>query len=382
MSLPGTAVRLALGMLVLALAGCGESLDASYGRSRGKSLNGTAALAALVRHEGYEVKTAFRLTDELKQWADAIVRFAPRPGPVASAEADWYNNWLDEERSRRLVYVPRDYDAQADYWAAVLAHLPKTAPADERERAGKLRDEAKNWPDHLPPAAKKAAGPESWFAVEIPAVKAATVCKTLGGPWAQGVDAAAAALPRHQTLKVDSETVLLSGDGKTLAMSWTRYNEGRVLVLASGAFVVNAALANPERRRLARRVVDWLGEDAPGGRKHVAFVEGGDLFGEGPLERSGLDLLWVFPFGWITAQMLAVGLAACLAAGVRLGRPRSDPPSGQDRPVAHPTALGALLARTGRRDVARAQLETFRQWRRGHSRPPGAGAEGSSPAPP
>ena len=84
---------------------------------------------------------------------------------------------------------------------------------------------------------------------------------------------------------------------------------------------------------------------------------------------SVFALLRVWPFGWVTAQLAALGLAAALARAPRLGRAIPDPKTDADRPVAHPEALGALLARTGQSGEARQILETYRRWRNG----PGAG---------
>jgi hypothetical protein len=301
-----------------------------------------------------------RLTDELNDWADVIVRFSLRPGPPAQDEAAWYNDWLSHDRERRLIYVPRDYDAQADYWTAVLDRLAGDAPVDQKTRARKLRDEARDWPSRLPEFAKEVARAEDWFAIEVPKPNAMTVCKALGGPWAAGIDPAKAAVVRHQTLKVESETMLLTGDDRPLAMEWTRFNDSRVLVVASGTFLLNAALVNTARRPLAERVIEWAG-DSP---RKVAFIEGPYVVGEAPGMTSVFKLLFVPPFGWVAAQMLVLGLAACLARAPRLGRPRPEPSSGEDRPVAHPEALGILLARTGQAEPAAALLETYRQWRK------------------
>jgi hypothetical protein len=330
-------------------------------------------VANLFREEGHEVRTAVRLTEELDDWADVIVRFALRPGPPAQDEAAWYHDWLSHDRERRLIYVPRDYDAQADYWTAVLDGLAGDAPADQKTRARKLRDEARDWTGRLPEVAKEVASAEDWFAVEVPKPNKTTVCKALGGPWAAGVNASKAGLTRHDTFKVESETVLLTGDDRPMAIEWTRFNDSRVLVVSSGTFLLNAALVNPARRPLAERVVEWAG-DTP---RKVAFVEGPYVVGEAPGMTSVFKLLLVPPFGWVAAQMLALGLAACLARAPRLGRPRPDPPSGEDRPAAHPEALGILLARTGQAEQAAALLETYRHWRRKSSTgPPAASGEG------
>ncbi|MBV8608874.1 MAG: hypothetical protein JO034_15625, partial [Singulisphaera sp.] len=78
---------------------------------------------------------------------------------------------------------------------------------------------------------------------------------------------------------------------------------------------------------------------------------------------SVFELLRVAPFGWVAAQMLALGLAACMARAPRLGRPRPEAPTDEDRPAAHPEALGALLAKTRQAADARAILDTYRRWR-------------------
>lgn len=70
-------------LLALGVSGCGSDLDATYGKSRGTSLNGTSVLARMLRDSGHEVRTAIRLNDELADWAEGIVRFAPYPGPPA-----------------------------------------------------------------------------------------------------------------------------------------------------------------------------------------------------------------------------------------------------------------------------------------------------------
>lgn len=365
--------------LLLLLAGCSAELETEYGHVRGESLNGTGALAELFRARGQDVRAAVRFTDELEEWADVIVRFAPYPGPIAKDEAEWYAHWLDGDAERRLVYVVRDYDAQPDYWTEVLTHLPPDTPRTRRERVERRLQDARNWSDHLPPRAKETAAAVDWFDVRR-AVGPPAVCKTLAGPWAQGVHAGSAALVRHDTLKLDAEHVLLKGDGDVLVMEWTRYNTSRVLVAANGSFLVNGALLNKARRTLAERLAAWADDDDEGLR--VAFLEGRFAATEAnPSLWSILRRLW--EFRWIAFQMLLLGLAVSLARAARLGRPRPDQPSGGDRPVAHPEALGALLARSRQAGDARATLETYRRWRFS-TRPssePGAAPTASETAP-
>jgi hypothetical protein len=130
-------------------------------------------------------------------------------------------------------------------------------------------------------------------------------------------------------------------------------------------------------------VVDWAGysgQEVEGDAgltepKRVAFVEGAFVMAGEAQTPSVFMLLNVSPFGRVAAQLLVLGLVACLARAPRLGRARPEEPSGADRPVAHPEALGALLARTGQAREARVVLESYRRWR---SKPSsrGSGREG------
>ncbi|GAC1448772.1 MAG: hypothetical protein NVSMB9_32260 [Isosphaeraceae bacterium] len=376
---------LALSLVFLGTPGCGPEIDVSYGRARSESLNGTRMFFELYRARGHEVRTAVRLTGELRDWADVIVRFALTPGPPSREEADWYDRWLNAAPGRRLVYVPRDYDATHEYWSQVLAQLPQNAPERLRQRIEEARAKAEGWENRLPPRDKHPASPDAWF--ELKDTSRPEICKKLGAPWSIDVDPSKARLTRHDTLKARSRGVLLSGDGEPLAITWSRGNGSRVLVPASATFLLNLPLVVPERARLALRTVDWsLGIDeessddahdqvAP---KQVAFVEGAFLLDDPAASPSVFALLQLFPFGWVVAQLFALGLAACLAQAPRLGRPRPGEPSGADRPVAHPEALGALLARSAPTREARALLDAYRLWRGGTPRR----ASFPSPSPP
>ena len=143
------AMTAVLAVVGLGPLGCSEEIDATYGRMRGASVNGTGALAELFRQEGHTVRAAVRLTDDLAEWADVIVRFAPTPGPPGRDEADWYDEWLDRGRGSGLIYVPRDYDAQAEYWQGVLEAMPKTADASLRARVEKRLEAAKPWSSQI-----------------------------------------------------------------------------------------------------------------------------------------------------------------------------------------------------------------------------------------
>src|SRR5262249_25140625 len=140
------------------------------------------------------------------------------------------------------------------------------------------------------------AGKEYWFAIKKPK-DGPKVCKSLDGPWSEGIDAAKAALTRHETIDVELETAHLRGGVEPLVVDGTMQTGSGVLVAANGCFLLNATLANPARRALAYRVVQWAGD----GPSNIAFVEGGSILSEPPSWPSVFSLLKVSPFGWVVA---------------------------------------------------------------------------------
>jgi hypothetical protein len=344
-------------VLVLGFSGCGPGLEETYGRGRGTSLNGTSVLAQRLRDSGHEVRTAIRLTDGLADWAIGIVRFAPYPGPPSLEEAAWYRDWLNTGSERRLIYVVRDFDTVAEYWEGVRDGLPAASEPGRREEAEQKRFAAAHWFDKLPAKAKPAADAREWFESET-AWNPPRPCTKLGGPWAQGVDAAAAGLTVHEPLKTARSLVLLEGDGKPLVVEKV-IGRGRVLVIANGAFLLNEAVVNPARRPLTERVIEWAA-DAP----QLAFVEGSFVLASEQSSLSIWDLMRRIPsLRWVLIQAGVAALLAALARAPRLGRPRRDPPSGADRPAEHALALGTLLARAKAAAEARELLDRYHRWR-------------------
>ena len=377
---------LVLILISLAMAGCdGTNVQTTYGRSRGQSINGTNALADLIRQRGHTVRAAVRYNEVLANWADVLVRFAPYPGPPSEEEAEWLTGWLGSGPDRKLVYVVRDYDTGPEFWTRMLAALPPSGMDTERSRIKTQQAQSRGWVTSLPQRAKQPAERDYWFATapgEPVRPFQVTTCQTLSGAWSEGIDAQAAALPVHDAIQADNnEEVLLDSDGKKLVIRWTyrefaNSDEGQVLVLANGSFLLNAGLLNQARRPLALRVADWVGEEPT----HVAFVEGSNVLSDdGPGTASPFHLLTVTPFNWIGAHLGAFGLLFALALAATLGRPRPEPASAIERTSEHPIALGSILARTTQAAHARELLNRYRQWRHpaGSSDP----ARSTSPTP-
>jgi hypothetical protein len=358
----GIATASALALVVLAVArGSGNvrAPESGYGSSMGSSLNGTGALAELVRRQGHDVRTAWRLTEELAGWADVIIRFSFHPGPPDGEEAEWYGNWLESRPERTLVYVVRDYDAEEEYWRLVLEQPGRSPDEERRKQAESNRERASHWVARLPEKAEKPADRESWFDMGRVAAPPRQ-CKSLEGPWAVGVNAGEAALTLHEPLELGPEDVLLTGDGEVLAMEWAVDRGSRVLAIANGSFLLNLPLVIPARRPLAERVVEWIGDEP----RRVAFVDGPSVLGRMDAPPAFLDMVArIKSFRWVALHLGLFGLLACLARAPRLGRPIPDPPSDADRPAAHAEAVGALLERSRAIATARDVLATYRRWR-------------------
>ncbi|MEO6809997.1 MAG: hypothetical protein ABI353_12865 [Isosphaeraceae bacterium] len=353
---------------MLVISGCGEGIDATYGRARDQSVNGTGALAHLFRARGDEVRVTVRLNDEVAAWSDTIVRFAPYSGLIDRREAEWYDDWLAEDPDRRLIFVVRDYDAESEYWSAMLARLPKTADKELRERAERRRDATKDWADRSVDIARNPVFSGEWFELTKGAASP-KLCKRLKGPWASGLNPKTSTLTRHRAIKPDPKSrILLTGDGEALVVEQPNYDADvpQILIVANGSFLLNLPLVNRARRPLAGKVVDWSGSAT----RQVAFVESrSPTDPAGERSPSVFSLLWIEPFGWIAAHLGAFGLLTALVAAARLGRARPEPPAGADRPAAHAEALGDLLARSRDADAARTHLDAYRRWRHASSGP-------------
>ncbi len=362
-------------VVATSLMGCGDSsIETSYGRSRGVSVNGIGTFMELLRQRGHPTKPALRLTPELEVWADVLVRFTPDTGGLRNMEAAWYSRWLQGRPGRLLVYVLNDYSAEVDYWDELLK---TTLTVTDHQRATTKRNLASSKPKIRPFSTKAKAKPKNpWDEVDDgpadPAVWFEAVegngpgtAKTLEAPWSEGVDASKAAIYLSRHFKIPDENppeILLEADGKALAIAWSLHQGGQVLVIANGSFLLNGTLLNKARRPLTERVLDWI--DERGTNTKIASVEGFYVSEQEPPQRGLYDLAQTPPFDWILAHMLVLTLLGAFALAPRLGRAR-DPISTRDadRPAAHPEALGSLMKRSVPPEQAREILATYRLWR-------------------
>jgi hypothetical protein len=348
-----------------------ESLPTAYGRRRGseagKSVNGTAVLAELFRRAGHRVTTFGRLSPKLEE-ADVIVWTPDDFKPPIKEQREFLERWLANGYERTVVYVGRDYDGAVEYWNDVAPHVPATQSDEALRRSAEARTEHEAARSQMP---KKDYA--RWYTArrdEPPRGPG-----TLSGPWAEGIDTEAARLSVAGQLAIpvsgdsnasdpkvpDSVETLLAVEGAPLVTRVTdpSYGDGQVIVMSNGSLVLNYPLVNHERRKLAARLVNEVGE--PG---RVVFLESG-AGGPKVLEKeptAGGPSWWEqWPFSAILPHMALVGIVLCLAYSPIFGRPRELPAESPSDFGKHVAALGQLLARTKDQNYAQARLAHYRE---------------------
>ncbi len=333
-------------LTVVCIAGCGASREPVVDYAiDGPSLNGVSVLRATLESVGHSTRVTTRLDDELSDWAHAIIRFASTPGGPGRDEEMWYLDWQELGVGGSLIYVPRDCNLEVEYWDALLRSGSIVDP-DLAFEARRRRDAAAPWPLELP-AREERYPPDGWKSLDIGLEP--RVSRTLSGPWAENIDVKAAALPLHDVLVSQGGKILLTANEAPFVLELIDRNPGRKLIVANGSFLLNAGMVNPERRRLAARTIEWLGQPP----LNIAIVVGWDPLGGAERSTTLLDLLGrLRALRMIAIQIGIMGLALVFARFPRLGRARRRSVEWAGRAVAHAEALGLLLART--RDAARA----------------------------
>jgi hypothetical protein len=137
------------------------------------------------------------------------------------------------------------------------------------------------------------------------------------------------------------------------------WNEGQVIVVANGSFLLNVALANRENRKLASRLIDECGE--PG--RAVFLEEGVDglpVFSEELDDQpNGFDLFRVWPLNFILGHLVVLGILFCLAKFPIFGRPRQLALGSTSDFGKHITAVGELLEKTRNTKYARQLIANY-----------------------
>ncbi|MGE0607674.1 MAG: hypothetical protein AB7O62_11315 [Pirellulales bacterium] len=351
---------------LLAMAGCGSKpaeLQTRYGKRQGlgaeSSINGTATLGDMFMAAGHRVNSWFRLSPRLQEKADVIVWFPDAPGPPPEEVQEWFAEWLDGDAGRTLIYVPYDYDGEAQYWTQIRGSVSveQQPLVDARlKRAETIRDNIHK--SHKEPE------DHGWFTLQ-PAEPRKADNFWGSESWLQDVDAAKVEIELGARMLLpddnEDETEILLASGSDIIVARREVALGQVLCVVNASFLLNLPLVNHEHRKLASSLIKEVGSD-----KYVLFLEGSSEPGvddeEPPQESHGLlELFSIDTLGIILLHLAVLGLIYAFWRFPIFGLPRSLKPESDTDFGQHVTALGQLLAKTGDRSYARSRLDHYQQ---------------------
>jgi hypothetical protein len=369
------------------LAGCSPpEIDRTYGKRRGAegeaSVNGTAVLGRMFELAGAKIQTRSYLSPSVHDF-DVIVWFPDDFQPPGEEPQKFLEEWLYRGQGKTLIYVGRDYDATIDYWEKVLPTAPLEQSVEVLRRLARARAEH---------ARVRSATPEGkdsrWFRVrggeprryvgrrqEKPA--------PLQGPWAADggirlaeLDLVVAAQleplkdPPHDDYggRLSSEIWLAAGNVPLVWRITNPYwndgaNNGQIVVVNNGSFLLNLPLVEHGHRKLAAKLIAACGPPP----KKVLFLESGTegvtVYDEEPGTSypTGFEAFTVWPLNAILLHFVILGLTVLACRWTVFGRPRQLPRPPVSDFGQHVEALGELLARTRDHAYAQNRLAEYRR---------------------
>ena len=224
-----------------------------------------------------------------------------------------------------------------------------------------------------------AKGDCRWFQVERDGEPkrfggAAASAPQLTGDWSKTLDPSGVNLQLRGRLEPNPDAepgefaeayqtkVLLAADGEVLA--WrirnSYWDDGQLIVVANGSFLLNLPLVEIEHRKLAGQLVGSCKEGA-----RVAFFESGP--GEilildqeaGTDFPTGFEWLKIWPINVVSLHVMVLGLVALFARLLIFGRPWEAARVPVSDFGKHIDALGRLLAATKNSTYAERRLAEF-----------------------
>ncbi|MCH2181235.1 MAG: DUF4350 domain-containing protein [Mariniblastus sp.] len=348
--------------LVTLLAGCQagtrEEVETGYGRLSGAgyrtSVNGTRALANILEAMGKNVDKTTRLNPRIDRY-NTIIFFSQDRSPPSQEAIDRINTWLSEDYFRTFIYIGRDFDAEIDYWQAMLQQPDESQKAHARRRLAQAmadQDQARHSSELTwNPVSKVLEPPPTdcdWFQAASHTDQNTT---SLKGPLSVGVDVPESHLSYHTLLSPNPDKPgltesLLTVDGKVFAFSLHRdeWNDGQVIVISNGSFLLNYPLINIENRVMVGNLLDLTIYS-----NDVLFLESGSEVTISDTEYENHNRwAWITkpPLKYIVPQFFFWGILFCFVFFPIFGRPRMSPRRSPSNFKHHISALGRLLART------------------------------------
>ncbi len=464
-------------LTVALLVGCGDlntDYGPATGRTGRVSLNGFGAFRGTFDRFGFRTRDLNRLGDRALP-NDVIVWTPQTLDSIDPTVGDWFERWL-KQGDRTLIYVVPDSGSEAEYWIEAGRLAPPEQKFEYRRRAARSVNERMRWrlnregtavegwfrvePTteriplrtlHGPWADLFDGGPgtredadaattgelpsddsvsdDSVPGVEVrltpipdAANRGAGSSGGTAGPRPQSGPTGPASMARFATprrwvskTETESERLLESerGDAIIVRITADPWNGSEVIVVGGGSLLTNFALARPEHRELARRLVAEAvgrnrgrgGDTSTDGAEAAsgANPRGGEIVPDGasPDRRagfltsdwqgvrvseakpgvpraSGMELLTVWPLSLVTTHAVMLGVVVCLMLIPVFGRPARFRHRRTNRFGDHLDALAALMNKAGGEPFARARIAAYMRQVRGET----AGPWVQPPAPP
>lgn len=395
------------------------------------SVNGVAVLGKMFQSAGHRVVSRGRDAPRIDD-CQVIVWAPDRFAPPTADEREVIERWLSESPGRTFVYIGRDYDAAVDYWRRAAEMASGSAPSQDVEDVAARRAEYQRRLAEARSQfeTRRSEIPEEenvdWFVDrrDFPAGRV----RRLAGDWSADIDAAKASiwirsrfdvpseqekadaaeaaddLPLQPEWLVDEEfldtlaydatdyghEVLLaaapqepavdgpfagppaaiSAEGAPLVTRVTHpaWEDGAVVVVTNGSFLLNLPLVNHEHRKLAGHLIDECG-NAPA---KVAFWRGDNFAPASASQINDWSVLTTWPLNFILLHLAVLGIVYVLWRFPIFGPAKDIPPAATSDFAKHIDALGELMAGACDAGYARAKLQAYRTGVRGETREPPA----------
>ena len=358
---------------VLMLSGCEQRLKTGYGRAYGSdysaSVNGTVVFQEMVKATGRDVDRYGRVSPRWRKYQ--TVYWLPDGFAAPSEEAiDKIEDWLEDGWGRTLVFVGRDFDAAMLYWELLLAD------ASENDADRRLNRELANaTTSHL---YSKNSTTElldcGWYETDEFAHQPA---RRVSGVLSEGIieselDLRYNSLPLPGDVKTtgtfkDYEVeVLLNVDSVPFVYSLrkNRWPESRIIVVGNGAFLLNMPLGNPEHRKLAENLLQYV-HDSDFEFSKVLFIESDDQIAvsEHDVDQPHSKWSWITrrPLRFIVPNILFWCLLFCFVYFPIFGRPRKIKSRSTANFRDHIHALANLMHKTGSRKDPERWVDDYRR---------------------
>lgn len=382
--------------LLPSLVGCNQSLDTSYGSSRGysakQSINGFAALREAYKLGGWKTRDVNRLSSRLTS-VDAIVWTPTERDTLYDNAQDWFEDWFTQG-TRTLVYVVPDDGCEEVYFDWARREAPASQKLEYRRRMASIETTKM-----LKGFDAGAIAGNRWFTLER--LPARTGMKREDGRWAQrrgtsaGADPSSIKMPpiplTYRVLPgttitnqsgpsaiapapVDGyeyDTLIPAEDSTPAVVEITNqaWGESKIVVVGSGSLLSNFSLATPDGQWLAANLIDETA-DEPGLIGFMTTSWGGANVSDVDPELnsvSGIELLTVWPLSLIMLHLLVLGFVSCMILLPIFGRPREPQLASTSDFADHLDAVATLMSRSGGEDYARRRVSDYLKRVRGET---------------